>query len=405
LEVAHGDGEVNVAILEGQAEIFGTELVKNKPYVFSSGTNLAIFTWHGCTVELTGQLEVCYISSETPMTVYLNVHMALEQIRQRIDKEDGLVIGPKVMICGPVNVGKSTLSRILLNYCVRMGRRPIFVDLDCGQGSIAVPGTMGALLVERPADAEEGFSLQTPLVYNYGATSPSESQKLYQVIVDEMADSVVKHFKRNRRAAVSGCFINTCGWVTGGGFKLLLHIVEAFHVDVILVLDQERVYNDFKNKLGDSVQCVHLPKSGGVQERSQEQRRVHRDEKIREYFYGARTPLYPHVFDIKFSEVMIYKIGVPDIPDSCLPLGMEPTKETSLVAMNIPPSQDLLHSLCAVSNADTVETDLTKCNVAGFLIITNVDTENETFTVLSPAPRPLPKKYLILSDIKYMDLK
>ena len=35
-------------------------------------------------------------------------------------------------------------------------------------------------------------------------------------------------------------------------------------VDVILVLDQERVYNDFKTKLGESVQCVHLPKSGGV---------------------------------------------------------------------------------------------------------------------------------------------
>ena len=30
------------------------------------------------------------------------------------------------------------------------------------------------------------------------------------------------------------------------------------------MIDQERVYNDFKNKLGQSVQCVHLPKSGGV---------------------------------------------------------------------------------------------------------------------------------------------
>lgn len=30
-------------------------------------------------------------------------------------------------------------------------------------------------------------------------------------------------------AAVSGCIVNTCGWVTGGGFKALLHIVQAFH--------------------------------------------------------------------------------------------------------------------------------------------------------------------------------
>ena len=30
-------------------------------------------------------------------------------------------------------------------------------------------------------------------------------------------------------AGVSGCIINTCGWVTGVGFKILLNIVEAFH--------------------------------------------------------------------------------------------------------------------------------------------------------------------------------
>ena len=41
-----------------------------------------------------------------------------------------------MLICGPVNVGKSTLSRILLNYSVRMGRRPVFVDLDVGQVNI-----------------------------------------------------------------------------------------------------------------------------------------------------------------------------------------------------------------------------------------------------------------------------
>ena len=30
---------------------------------------------------------------------------------------------------------------------------------------------------------------------------------------------------------------------------------------------------------------------------------------MREYFYGGRTPLYPHVFDINFADINIYKIG------------------------------------------------------------------------------------------------
>ena len=37
---------------------------------------------------------------------------------------------------GPVDVGKSTLCQLLLNYAVRMGRRPVFVDLDIGQVSV-----------------------------------------------------------------------------------------------------------------------------------------------------------------------------------------------------------------------------------------------------------------------------
>lgn len=55
-------------------------------------------------------------------------------------------------------MGKSTVSKILLNYAVRLGRKPIFVELDVGQGAISVPGTIGAMMVERPASVEEGFS-------------------------------------------------------------------------------------------------------------------------------------------------------------------------------------------------------------------------------------------------------
>jgi len=404
IEVAT-ESEVKLIILDGQAEIFGTELVRNKTYTFNAGSKIAVFTWHGCTVEVTGKLEVGYISAETPMVVYLNVHTALEQMRQKLEKDTkSTAIGPKVLICGPVDVGKSTLSKLLLNYGVRMGRRPIFVDLDVGQGSIAVPGTLGALLVEKPADVEEGFSNQTPLVFNFGYSSPGKSLTLYDSLTSQLAEVVFKHFEQNEKARISGCVINSCGWVTGDGFKLLLHIVKAFKVDVILVLDQERVYNDFKTKLGDTVQCVHLPKSGGVFERSKNQRRMGRESKIREYFYGGRTPLYPHVFDVKFDDIKIYKIGAPEVPDSCLPLGME-REDSSMKAVPISPTKDLLHSLCAVSTADSPEDDLALSNVAGFLVITNVDMEASTFTVLSPAPRPLPKEYIVVTDIKYMDLK
>jgi len=62
----------------------------------------------------------------------------------------------------------------------------------------------------------------------------------------------------------SGLIINTCGWVKGKGYQHLTHIALAFEVDVILVLDQERLYNELVRDMPDFVKVVLLPKSGGV---------------------------------------------------------------------------------------------------------------------------------------------
>ena len=65
------------------------------------------------------------------MTMYLNSHAAMEQMRQKADLEE--TRGPRVLVVGPTDVGKSTFCRLLVNYAVRCGRSPIFADLDVGQ--------------------------------------------------------------------------------------------------------------------------------------------------------------------------------------------------------------------------------------------------------------------------------
>lgn len=184
---------VQLELLTGMAEVFGTELTRNKKFTFDAGAKVAVFTWHGCTVQLSGRTEVAYVSRDTPMLLYLNTHTALEQMRRQAEREDER--GPRVMVVGPTDVGKTTVCRLLLNYAVRLGRRPTFVELDVGQGSVSIPGTMGALYIERPADVEEGFSLQAPLVYHFGSTTPGTNIKLYNKV-------------------------STGGWISGpGGFS------------------------------------------------------------------------------------------------------------------------------------------------------------------------------------------
>ncbi|XP_013778493.1 polyribonucleotide 5'-hydroxyl-kinase Clp1-like isoform X1 [Limulus polyphemus] len=302
-----GKEKVTVELKSGTAEIFGTELVKSKKYTFTSGSKKAVYTWHGCTIELRGKCEVAYVAKETPMIFYANIHAALEQQRRKAEEED--TKGPTLLIVGPTDVGKSTLCRILLNYAVRQGRRPIFVDLDVGQGQTSIPGTVGALLVERPADVEEGFSQQAPLVYHYGHKSPGNNITLYNMLVSRIAEVISLRAESNKKASVSGVIINTCGWVKNEGYQAITHAALAFEVDIILVIDQERLYNELERDMPPFVRIVSVPKSGGVVERNQSLRAESRDAKVREYFYGPRAPLYPHSFDVKFSDVKVYKIG------------------------------------------------------------------------------------------------
>ena len=52
--------------------------------------------------------------------------------------------GPRVLVVGSTDNGKSTLVHILSAYAARLGRSPIMVDLDPGQGDIALPGCVAA---------------------------------------------------------------------------------------------------------------------------------------------------------------------------------------------------------------------------------------------------------------------
>ena len=51
-------------------------------------------------VQISGPVDA-YVSKETPMVMYLNLHMGLEQMRQRAEAADEPEIGPRVKSCNP----------------------------------------------------------------------------------------------------------------------------------------------------------------------------------------------------------------------------------------------------------------------------------------------------------------
>ncbi|GMR42157.1 hypothetical protein PMAYCL1PPCAC_12352, partial [Pristionchus mayeri] len=401
LRIVVDEGEAIVELVDGRAEIFGSELEKNKKYAFQKGSRIAIFTYEGATVDVAGSGVNSYTSDQTPMVIYLNTHAAIEQIR-KVAESDPSHRGPRIMLVGPTDVGKSTVCRILCNYSVRMGRSPILVDLDVGQGDIAVPGTMGAIFINKMADIMEGFDCSRPLVFNFGATTPSENLPLYDLLVKELAEVINQRCAVNRDSNIGGVIINTCGWVHGDGYQCLVNAAEAFEVESVVVIDHERLYNDLKRDLPSFVKILHQPKSGGTETRSKEMRASTRSERIHRYFYGTTwSRLNPYTFEVNFSDVILAKIGAEQLPESCLPYGTKADDHNTKV-VGLKPSASLIHTLLAISPSSALSQNVLKERALGFVVVNEVNEDALTLTILSPQPE-LPSKVLIVTSIKFVD--
>ena len=79
---------------------------------------------------------------------------------------------------------------MLINWAVRAGNLPIYVDLDVGQNSISLPGTISALPVEKTSLIDENFSSDSQIVYHFGYKTPNENPNLYRKLTSVLKDTV-----------------------------------------------------------------------------------------------------------------------------------------------------------------------------------------------------------------------
>ncbi|KAG0368283.1 Pre-mRNA cleavage complex II protein Clp1-domain-containing protein [Gamsiella multidivaricata] len=414
------DAKVKLRLVTGTAEVFGTELGQNVDYEFS-GRKIAVFTWHGCKLQIYGTCSVEYIANETPMISYLNMHLALEQRRVLATQNNGQ--GPRVLIVGPNDVGKTSLSKILLSYALRQNRQPIYVDLDCSEGSITMPGCLTATPLTEMIDVEEGFgssatsaptagSAVMPLAYYYGFPSPKDNAKLYNVLLARLAQSVNRRLEEDEAARKSGIVIDTNGLIDATGYEVIANCIKAFSVDVIIVLGHERLYSDMTRLhqkpatvTSPGIAVIKLAKSGGVVERDSGFRRQTQNQKIREYFYGtAKSELAPYSTMINYHDVEILRVGEGSLaPSSALPIG-EDRKVSETQVVKVEPGEHLLHSVLAVSNADKMkEPEILETNLAGFVYVSEIHETRKKITVLSPCPGRIPKKFWWLGSLKWAE--
>lgn len=208
------------------------------------------------------------------MVEYTNVHFALEGLRAEA-KASGKD-GPRVLILGPEDAGKTSLSKILTGYAVKVGREPIVVNLDPTEGMLSVPGTMTATAFRAMLDVEEGWGnspmsgpsavpVKLPLVYFYPMANPLEAEgTVFRPIVSRLALSVMGRMAEDEDARETGIIVDTPGILSqsrAGALEMINHIVTEFSsmfVPLVLVVRGWMLtrfsYDNFGYRLGTTVQ-------------------------------------------------------------------------------------------------------------------------------------------------------
>lgn len=179
------------------------------------------------------------------MVSYSNLHFAIEKIRDEaaIDGQDG----PRVLVVGPENAGKTSLVKLLTAYTIRCGRQPVVVNVDPKEGMLSIPGSLSAATFTSILDLEEGWGtsptngpslvpVKLPLVYYLGLANPEENTSAFKAITTRLALSVTNRLKDDVEAKDAGCFIDTPGIISQGksGYELIQHIASEFSGRLLL---------------------------------------------------------------------------------------------------------------------------------------------------------------------------
>ena len=207
--------------------------------------------------------------------------------------------GPRVLVLGAANSGKASLCKILSNYALRSSYYPLLVDLDCSLNMISIPGTIAALSVTEPIDVENGFNHShsvsvrkkkegdkgkskedehkehlddmmmmdgedgikeqqelNPIIYFYGDDHPDRRLKVYEKCVEKLSLAIKKKMFLNLESRASGIIVKChgcCNNPNDSMKNLVNNIIKLFHIDTVLVIDDELLLNYLRNKYKDNI--------------------------------------------------------------------------------------------------------------------------------------------------------
>ncbi len=186
----------------------------------------------------------------------------------------------KIMVVGPVDVGKSGLVTFLVNRLAASGLRAAVVDADTGQSDIGPPTTIGLGIAERPVVMLGEIPLYD--AFFVGLTSPSG-------LIHRSVAGVTVMAERGLSLGADTVIVDTTGWVYDpGGRDLKISKAVSLRPDLIVAVDRGGALAHLTRFLSRLFDVVAVEPAVRLRPRSREERREIRRTTYGRYLAGAR---------------------------------------------------------------------------------------------------------------------
>jgi polynucleotide 5'-hydroxyl-kinase GRC3/NOL9 len=154
---------------------------------------------------------------------------------------------PSLMLCGPRNVGKSTLARHSINRLLNRYTRVAFLETDLGQCEFTPAGFVSLSIVTRPVCGPPHTHLRAPLrAYYVGDAAATVNPTQYRNHIVQLCrvylNLLQQHTEGDGGRGIP-IIINTPGWIEGLGLELLRDTLLCYqpkHIFEFLPLRQQQ---------------------------------------------------------------------------------------------------------------------------------------------------------------------
>lgn len=392
--------EVTLTLTTGRAEIYGSEIIKNKKYVINSFNSISIFTWNGCTVKITGKIDFKYVTNKT-----LNLQIFKALCRSEKNYGDHII---KTVAVGKINSGINSIFTTLINYFVRLDLFPLILDFDLKSNLLSIPGTISIAVINRIVSFQSNFDKFNPFTVFFGheLITKLNYDKFIRCVdhLIEVANKLINSLKghlieTNQKFVV----LVKCNKLNNRfDYSILNHIKDKLNIPNIITIGLDYLGEKIKREIVKKSKVFKLlSNSDAIEPLSSRERNIKRSFLFKKYFYGPHNELFPTSTKLKFGTFAIYKCSENFTLSSVLPKDEKVVDAVKRLKPH-PITKELSKSILGVCSLEKNDPNFA-FSVYGFVQVVEVNDLKGEMTLLCHSSKSLLSKRFLYSDIKWFD--